>query len=181
MQRRSRRAMTLLDRVSGLLTSRGIPHALVGAAALAARGIARSTYDIDLLTTDRRVLAPALWDGSVPEVVNVDVRRGDSDDPLGGVVRLLAPGERPVDIILGKLAWQTRAVARAEAMPGGPPVILAEDLVLLKLYAGGTQDIWDIRELLRLPDAQGLIARVSEALLDQPQAMRDLWDKALTD
>ena len=45
--------MTLLDRVSGLLTARGIPHALIGAAALAARGIARSTYDIDLLTTDR--------------------------------------------------------------------------------------------------------------------------------
>ena len=46
---------------------------------------------------------------------------------------------------------------------------------------GGTQDVWDIRELLRLPEAQGLIVRVSEALLDQPQAMRDLWEEALSD
>ena len=66
-------------------------------------------------------------------------------------------------------------------MPGGPPVILVEDLVLLKLYAGGTQDIWDIRELLRLPDAERSIARVNEALIDQPQAMRDIWDQVRRD
>ena len=53
--------MTLLDRVHRLLSAQQVAHALVGAAALAARGIARSTYDIDLLTTDRRVLDAALW------------------------------------------------------------------------------------------------------------------------
>ncbi len=53
--------MTLLDRVHRLLSGQQVAHALVGAAALAARGIARSTYDIDLLTTDRRVLEAELW------------------------------------------------------------------------------------------------------------------------
>jgi hypothetical protein len=43
--------MKLLDRVVRALLARNVPHALIGAAALAARGIARSTYDIDLLTT----------------------------------------------------------------------------------------------------------------------------------
>ncbi len=170
--------MTLLDRVCQLLRARGIGHALIGAAALAARGIARSTYDIDLLTTDPRVLEPSLWTGTLPEEVAIDVRRGDLEDPLGGVVRLIAPGERPVDIILGKHAWQTNVIERAEAVPPGPPVVLAEDLVLLKLYAGGTQDIWDIRELLQLPGAAALIARVSESLVDQPQEMRDMWERA---
>jgi len=53
--------MTLLGRVVDLLVRRDIPHALIGAAALAARGIARSTFDIDLLTTDAGVLQTEWW------------------------------------------------------------------------------------------------------------------------
>ena len=56
-----RSAMSLLDRVHRLLADQQIGHALIGAAALAARGIARSTYDIDLLTVDGRVLQDSVW------------------------------------------------------------------------------------------------------------------------
>ena len=140
-----RRPMTLLDRVVGLLTLHQVPHALIGAAALAARGIARSTYDIDLLTTDKRVLNAGLWAAlGAPEVL-VDIRRAGADDPLGGVVRMEAPLERPVDVILGRDAWQTRALERAERPDQGPAIVLSRDLILLKLYAGGAQDIWDVR------------------------------------
>jgi hypothetical protein len=170
--------MTLLDRVVRLLTALQVPHAVIGAAALAAHGIARSTYDIDLLTTDARVLAPALWEPMRADDVAVDIRRGDADDPLGGVVRLDAPGERPVDIVLGKHGWQARAVQRATLPTSGPAVVTARDLVLLKLYAGGTQDVWDVRELLQLPNAAELVADVDADLTHQPRAMRDLWAEA---
>jgi len=40
--------MTLGDRVMSALDARGIAHALIGAAALAAAGVARSTLDLDL-------------------------------------------------------------------------------------------------------------------------------------
>ena len=53
--------MTLFDQVLALLNAYRVPHALIGAAALAAHGVARSTYDIDLLTTDARVLGRGLW------------------------------------------------------------------------------------------------------------------------
>jgi len=53
--------MTLLNRVVAAMEAHGLPHALIGAAALAAHGIARSTYDIDLLTADPRVLDAATW------------------------------------------------------------------------------------------------------------------------
>jgi len=66
-------------------------------------------------------------------------------------------------------------VTRAEQLPGGPPVVLARDLVLLKLYAGGPQDIWDVRELLKQPDAEILSADVSTDLVSLPAAMQDLW------
>ena len=141
--------MTALADVCGVLDANGLSYALIGAAALAARGIARSTYDIDLLTTDSRTLDGPLWSafGGAAEI-----RRGDADDPLAGVVRVAIPGERPIDVVVGKHAWQARAIERAERIPGGPPIVLARDLILLKLYAGGTQDMWDIRELLQQQD-----------------------------
>ena len=83
--------MILLDRVVAVLDDHDVPHALIGAAALAARGIARSTYDIDLL------------------------------------------------------------------------------------YAGGAQDIWDVRELLRLPGAEQVIDEVTADLAQHSREMRELW------
>jgi hypothetical protein len=167
--------MSLLAQVCGLLDAAQIPHALIGAAALAARGVARSTYDIDVLTADARVLTTDLWDALQAEGVAIDIRRGDVDDPLGGVVRVAAAGERPVDVILGKGRWQARAVERAERPANGPPVVAARDLVLLKLYAGGTQDLWDVRALLELPGRDELVASVDEDVAGLHADMRARW------
>jgi hypothetical protein len=170
--------MTLLSRVCGVLDAARVPHALIGAAALAARGVARSTYDIDVLTADARVLASELWASLRAEGVAVDIVRGDLDDPLGGVVRVTAGGERPVDVILGKGLWQARAIERADRAIDGPPVVAARDLVLLKLYAGGTQDLWDVRALLELPGRGQLSAEVDEDLKALPREMRERWAEA---
>lgn len=167
--------MTVFERVCGMLNESGIAHALIGASALAARGVARSTYDIDLLTTNGQVLEPGLWKSLSSDGFHVDIRRGDADDPLGGVVRVETSGERPVDVILGKLAWQQRAVERAEPIAGGPPVVLARDLVLLKLYAGGPQDLWDVRELLRQPATARLMDEVTGDLAALSSEMRQRW------
>lgn len=167
--------MMVLERVCDVLNDVGITHALIGASALAARGVARSTFDIDLMTTDTRVLRPDLWHALSADGIHVDIRRGDADDPLGGVVRIDTADERPVDVILGKQAWQQRAVARAEQVAGGPPVVLARDLVLLKLYAGGPQDLWDVRELLRQPESVQLAGDVGTDLVELPEEMRLRW------
>lgn len=167
--------MMVLERVCDALNDAGIAYALIGASALAARGVARSTFDIDLLTTDTRVLRPDLWHSLSADGIRVDIRRGDTDDPLGGVVRIDTADERPVDVILGKQAWQQRAVERAEQVAGGPPVVLARDLVLLKLYAGGPQDLWDVRELLRQPESVQLAGDVGTDLAELSEEMRLRW------
>ena len=167
--------MTLFDQVLALLNAHGVPHALIGAAALAAHGVARSTYDIDLLTTDARVLGRGLWTALDHGGAAVDIRRGDAEDPLAGVIRIETTGDRPVDIILGKHGWQTRAVERADHGPDGAPVVRSRDLILLKLYAGGTQDLWDVRELLQLPGRDCLMAEVEADLDEHSDAMRGLW------
>jgi hypothetical protein len=70
---------------------------------------------------------------------------------------------------------RTRAVERAEKLDGGPPVVLARDLVLLKLYAGGAQDTWDIRELLHASDA-ALERDVTADVSTLTAAMRQRWE-----
>lgn len=49
--------MTLLAYVTNQLRREQIEFALIGAAALAAHGVSRSTVDIDLLVVDPRVLS----------------------------------------------------------------------------------------------------------------------------
>jgi hypothetical protein len=166
--------MTAVDRVCEILIARDIRHALIGAAALAARGVSRSTFDIDLLVADPRVLEREMWQPLASSGFAIDARTGDADDPLGGVVRIEYPGERPVDVILGKPSWQHRAVERADVRAGGPPIVQARDLVLLKLYAGGSQDLWDIRELLA-QHRDTLLREVSDDIQSLPEHMQSAW------
>lgn len=167
--------MSPLDTVSAFLERAGVPHALIGAAALAAAGVSRSTFDIDLLVLDRRCLEPSFWATLPDEALDVEVRRGDADDPLAGVVRASASGERPVDIVVGKSGWQQRAIDRAIRRPGGPPVVQPRDLVLLKLYAGGTQDLWDVRQLLAAAGDDSLAAAVAADLEGLPVVLARAW------
>lgn len=174
--------MTLLARVVALLGERGIPCALIGAEALALRGVSRATADRDLLATDLRALEPALWAGLGEDEVRIAIRRGDHDDPLAGVVRFDADGERPVDLIVGRGSWQTRILHRAPRLDLGEVVVAvpsAADLVLLKLYAGGPQDAWDIAQLLNGADRDVVVGEVRERLGELPSDCHHLWEKIL--
>lgn len=167
--------MTIADRVTSVLNAADVAHALIGAAALAAAGVVRSTLDLDLLTTDTRVLDRAFWDALRSTTVDVETRRGDADDPLAGLVRISTPGDRPVDLIVGRHAWQQRAVDRARTLPSGTRVVLPRDLILLKLYAGGTQDLWDIQQLMAALSSSTLVAEVELDLPDLPPPASALW------
>ena len=74
--------------------------------------------------------------------------------------------------------WHRDVVDRAE--PIGPasraiPVARVPDLILLKLYAGGPQDAWDILQLVgHLPDPL-TVAEVERGLSLLPPDARDLW------
>jgi hypothetical protein len=172
--------VTLLAEVCAALERAGTPHALIGAAALAAHGVTRATADLDLLTTDVRCLDRALWAALDARRAGVDIRRGDAADPLAGVVRVTAVDESPVDVIVGRTRWQTAIVLRATpATIAGVavPLVRPSDLVLLKLYAGGAQDAWDIDQML---DAvPGVEHDVEAGLGELPSECADLWRRVL--
>ena len=52
-----------LDAVTRALDDHGVRYALIGALALAARGAARSTLDVDLLVADKKALEEPTWRG----------------------------------------------------------------------------------------------------------------------
>jgi hypothetical protein len=170
--------VTLLGRVTAELERAGVASALCGAGALAVHGVARSTYDIDLLTTDPRTLRDITWQPLAAKGPNIEIRRGDDDDPLRGVVRVTQDGERPVDVIVGRHAWQTAVVDAANpSRVLGVPVRVVDvpSLILLKLYAGGPQDLWDIEQLMAFAGPE--VVRAVDAIVGQlPAYGRSLWE-----
>lgn len=167
--------MSLLASVASVLERAGIPFALIGAGALAVHGVSRSTLDQDLLVTDRRVLTPDMW--SALNDVSVDIRAGDPEDPLAGVVRFVAAGQRDVDLVVGRHEWQRAVLNRAQHVWTGDltiPVAAISDLILLKLYAGGAQDLWDVEQLLGVAEA-GVAEQVERELTNLPQRCAELW------
>lgn len=171
--------MTLLERVVRVLERHTISHALIGAGALAVHGVSRSTLDQDLLVIDPRALDEAMWRDL--SGASVDRRSGAHDDPLAGVIRIRAAGERDVDVVVGRGAWQRDLLARAQPIRIGAvdvPVVTAADLVLLKLYAGGDQDKWDIEQLLAVDAGGRLAAAVEQHLEALPNRCRTLWTEA---
>lgn len=165
--------MKLFDEVCTRLDAASVPYALVGGAAMGVNGVARSTLDLDVLTVDPVVLEPAFWKGFS---ASVRPRRGDAEDPLAGAVRIESADAYPVDVIVGRFAWQGRIVERAERLPVGGgkiPVAGAADLVLLKLFAGGAQDAWDIQQLLHVDP--GAAAEIEARLAELPSEAAVLW------
>ena len=169
--------MTLLAEIAEHLRSDSVRFAAIGAAALSVHGVARATADIDLMTVDRRVLVDAFWRGLAAEA---DVRVGDYDDPLAGVVRLRSKRDvRPVDVVVGKYRFIAKVIECAErGTVGGVevPVATLVDLVLLKLFAGGPQDAWDIEQATAIGGAR-LVDEVDRRVGDLPEEARQLWSR----
>jgi hypothetical protein len=171
--------MSLLDRIAETLRTARIPFAVIGASAMATHGVGRSTLDQDLLVVEPACLQPALWTALRDSGVTVEIRKGDAFDPLAGVVRFEEERQLPVDLVVGKFAWQREVLERAVTAPDGVPVVSAADLILLKLYAGGPQDAWDIQQILATDDRETLISEVDEKVSALSSEAAALWRKIL--
>lgn len=144
-----RKVVTALDRL-------GVPYALIGGLALAARGAVRATQDVDLIVAIPIREAPSLERSLRESGFKSRFHRGVADDPIAGVIRLAVPvagAEVKCDILFASLPWQTRTVTNATPVNLGNFVVRVAqpaELFLLKLYAGGPQDLLDAAQLLKL-------------------------------
>jgi len=131
---------------------------LIGALALAFYDVVRATKDLDLLI----LLSPLEMAGLVAKLraegVSATAQRGAPGDPVVGVVVTQVPAggtQIKCDLLLPSARWQSEAIRNAqtfEAVGLAVRVVQARDLFLLKLYAGGPQDLIDASQLLRRQD-----------------------------
>jgi len=151
---------------------------VIGAYALAARGYVRQTTDFDLMTTDRRALDDSTWKDFQDRGFRVDVRRGDADDPLAGVVRIVG-SDTSIDIVVARYKWQQQVIDRSQPMKIGVSTLMiptAADIILLKLFAGGHADVYDIYRILEIGPRADLIDNIDAAVRSLPDDIRQRWD-----
>lgn len=149
-----------LQKIITILDELHIPYALIGGLAVTARGVVRATKDIDLLIDlplrDGPSLALSLNHQGLPGTF----QKGHIDDPIPGLIRLDVPvssGAVRCDLVFPARAWETEAVRNAAPVDVEGLVLrvaTGADLFLLKLRAGGPQDLLDAAELLRMQPSQ---------------------------
>lgn len=142
-------------------------YALIGGFAASAWGVPRATHDLDF----------ALALGSAnPEALSrhlhADFQPGEPDDPLRGVFRASVPVNDlpvPVQMVLLPSPWDAIIFQEVELLPvfGCTVRVVAwPALVLMKLYAGGPQDLLDARQILAVRQPTQAEQQAVSALAD---------------
>lgn len=144
----------LLD-ILDLLNEFGIPHAVVGALAVSYYGIPRSTTDADsvIWVLDTGKSERDVADGLLAAGYRVELRRGGLDDPISRCIFVQDEYENRVDLLAGVRGMDPEAAhrcIRASLLDSEVRIIGAEDLIAMKIFAGGLQDLEDVRGIIRV-------------------------------
>lgn len=159
-------ALTELFNAAALAFKVPIRFALIGGLGVSAWGAVRATEDIDLLAdSDPSPLNDVKFRGRLQSYFEEkgcvpEWRVGDSDDPVPLLLCLGLPGRArgvAVDILWAHKRWQREAIVRSIPLKISRlevSVLHPEDLILMKLDAGGPQDLLDVETLLSNPPTE---------------------------
>jgi len=124
-------------------------YALIGGFAVSTWGVPRATHDVDFALA-LGVAAP----DTLSRFLQTEFQSGEPDDPLRGVFRTIVRvgGQSvPVQLILLPPPWNSIVFQDLQSLTlfgCTLPVVSWQALVLLKLYAGGPQDLLDAQQVL---------------------------------
>jgi len=130
-------------------------YSLIGALAVAAYARPRATQDIDFLVSADENFFYDLFPGILKRKgYELKIFKGTPLDPINGLIRIYdkKSGTELADIIPVFWKWQDEIVSSAnkvKLLGISLPVARLEDLIVLKLKAGGPQDLLDVEELLK--------------------------------
>lgn len=132
-------ALLLLDAV-GVLSARKIPYAVIGAMAASVHGIVRASMDADAVLSLTIQETPTLEREFRAAGFRTELRRGDPDDPIAGVLSLTDAYGNRVDLLVGLRGLDPDAFSRTvELIFHGAElrVVGLEDFIAMKIFAGG--------------------------------------------
>jgi hypothetical protein len=146
--------LILLD-IIDRLNEFGIPYAVVGGFAASFYGVPRATTDADsvIWTRDGGKSLDDLKNHLLASGYRVDIRRGDFEDPILQVVLVTDAFDNRVDLLAGVRGMDPDAVHRCAStrfLDSTVRIIAAEDLIGMKVFAGGPQDMLDVRNILQV-------------------------------
>lgn len=138
----------LLMQVATLLRDAGIDYATVGAIAASFHGVVRTSMDADAvlrITIQELGVLQKKFDAAG---LKTELRRGDYEDPIAGMLLVSDGFGNRVDLIAGLRGLESAAYSRAINVPfigGTLRVIGREDFIAMKCFAGGPVDLMDAR------------------------------------
>ncbi len=147
------------EEIVAMLEQHDVRTVVIGAVALASYNYVRLTEDIDLGVNTESLTLRKIADSLLTAGFSAELSEADADDPLGGVIdvtgsfgllQIINFGGRFPAVIDDAVRDATLSLRDKSPLRIAP----LEQLVALKLYAGGYKSKADIAELLaRNPDA----------------------------
>jgi hypothetical protein len=140
-------ALLLLD-VVGILKREDIDYLVIGAFALSAHGVIRATADVDALLHVSQSRLAKLRAVCEKAGFQTTLRHGDDEDPIPHMLVLGDDLGNQVDLLGGLRGLDPEIFARGMNVPFlGEELRIAgrEDLIAMKCFAGGPQDLADAR------------------------------------
>jgi hypothetical protein len=141
--------------ISGELDRAGIPHAISGAAAMAAHGYVRATQDLDVLVVTTATRLPEVF-----ALIRDQGFAGEDRELLESLrdrfVAELTRGPVRVEVLVPAIPYHRTLTDRAVRIDVGGrelPFVSIEDLVVLKLLWRRAKDVPDVQALLSLAGA----------------------------
>ena len=154
-----------LDRATQAGLLRG--YALIGGLAAGIWGLPRATHDVDM------ALVPATTDtAAIAETLGARFLASGPGDPLRGVFQTTVPVQSrtvPIQLILLPGRWNEvilKNIERVSVLGCAVPVVAWQTLVLLKVYAGGPQDLLDAASVITTRTPGATVIAEMQALAD---------------
>ena len=147
-------ARLLID-VLQTLARLSVPNAVVGGFAVSFHGVVRGTDDAEAAvwlkgtSLDRVDLVRELKNAGF----QVELRAGESDDPIAAVIVVHDKYGNRTDLLLGVRGMDPAASSRtvpSAILGSSVKIIGAEDLIAMKIFAGGSRDLEDVKNVLQV-------------------------------
>ena len=151
-------ALLLLD-VIDVLNELKIDYAVIGAMAASFYGVVRASLDADAVVSfkENSEESQRLTERLKKRGFKVTERHADRGDPLRGLLVVEDGYQNRVDLIKGIRGMNEELFLRTVKVPFSDSkiqIVSVEDFIAMKIFAGGPQDIQDVRNVLKVSTHQ---------------------------